>query len=162
MMNDKPHRSWLLAPASNDVAVAQAAQSGADIVVLDLAELVAVENKPSARHKMRASISTVAAGGAGVFAQIDPASLDADLRSCVWPGLTGVVVARAESSRHIVDVAELMDQLEIERGIPAGSLRIVAALETARGNHAAYDICHGSRRLWGVTLGRADLVMDLR
>jgi citrate lyase subunit beta/citryl-CoA lyase len=46
--------------------------------------------------------------------------------------------------------------------VPAGSLRIVAALETARGNHAAYDICAASPRVCAATLGRADLIMDLR
>jgi citrate lyase subunit beta/citryl-CoA lyase len=35
-------------------------------------------------------------------------------------------------------------------------------LDTAKGNDAAIEIARASRRLWGLSLGRADLVMDLR
>lgn len=161
-MNEKARTSWLLVPASDDKAVVLAAESGAHVIVLDLAELVAAENKAYARDKMRTAVATAAVTGAEVFAQIDPELFDADLRACVWPGLDGLVVSRAESPRHIADVAALLDHLETERRLRADSLRIVAALETGRGNHAAYEICHCSPRLWGVTLGRADLVMDLR
>jgi citrate lyase subunit beta/citryl-CoA lyase len=41
-------------------------------------------------------------------------------------------------------------------------LKIIAALESARGNHAAYEIARASPRVSGLTLGRADLIMDLR
>ncbi|HEX9421204.1 MAG TPA: aldolase/citrate lyase family protein, partial [Methylomirabilota bacterium] len=51
---------------------------------------------------------------------------------------------------------------EARRGIRHGTLEIVAALETARGNHAAYEIGRASPRIRGLTLGRADLIMDLR
>ena len=57
--------------------------------------------------------------------------------------------------------ARRLDRLEKDRGIAAGA-KIVAAVETAPGNHAAYDIARASPRVAGLTLGRADLVMDLR
>ena len=53
-------------------------------------------------------------------------------------------------------------RLENERGLLPGSLKIDAALETACGNHAGYDIARASPRVSGLTLGRADLIMDLR
>ena len=39
---------------------------------------------------------------------------------------------------------------------------MVAALETAEGNLLAYDISRASQRIAGLTLGRIDLIMDLR
>lgn len=155
-------RSWLLVPMSKVERIAQAPQWGADVIVLDIVELVAEEDKLAAREKVQGAIPAARAGGAEVFAQIDPESLDADLRACVWPGLSGVVVSRAGSSRQIVEVDALLSRLENERGVLPNTLKIVAALETARGNHAAYDIGRASPRVWGLTLGRADLVMDLR
>ena len=155
-------RSWLVVPMSKAEQIAQAPRSGADVIVLDLVEFVADEDKFAAREKVRAAINTVKAGGAEVFGQIDPESLHADLHACVWPGLSGVVVPRAESPAQMVEVDELLSGLENERGILPDTLKIVAALETAHGNHAAYDISRASRRVWGVMLGRADLVMDLR
>ncbi len=162
MVRKITRRSWLLVPMSKAGEIAQAPKSGADVIVLDLVELVAEEDKFAAREKVQAAINTVQAHGTEIFAQVDPELLYADLHACVWPGLTGVVVSRAESSRQIVEVDALLTQLENERGILPNTLKIIAALETARGNHAGYEIGRASPRVWGVTLGRADLVMDLR
>ena len=71
-------------------------------------------------------------------------------------------MSRAESAEQVEEAAALLSELENERGIPPNTLKIMAALETARGNHVAYDIARASPRVWGVTLGRADLIMDLR
>ena len=161
-MSETIRRSWLLVPTSKPELIDQAARSGADVIVLDLVELVAEQNKHAARENFQTAIHTVKAGGAEVFAQIDPEFLYLDLNACVWPGLGGVVVSRAESSRQIEDVAALLSRLENVRGLPPDALKIIAALETARGNHAAYEIGRASPRVSGLTLGRADLIMDLR
>jgi citrate lyase subunit beta / citryl-CoA lyase len=161
-MAEKNRRSWLLVPASKPDHIAQASRSGADVIVLDFVELVAEAHKAAARDRARTAIVAARGGGAEVFAQTAPQSLDADLRACVWPGLSGVVVSRAESAGHIVEAAAQLSRLEEARGIPPGAVKIIGALETARGNHAAYDIASASPRVNGLTLGRADLVMDLR
>jgi citrate lyase subunit beta/citryl-CoA lyase len=161
-MSETIRRSWLVVPMSRADQIAQAPQCGADVIVLDLVELVAEEDKHSARENVEAAINTARASGAEVFAQIDPELHYADLHACVWPGLSGVVVSRAESRGQIVDVAALLTRLENGRGLLPNTLKIIAALETARGNHAAYDIAHASPRVSGLTLGRADLIMDLR
>ena len=159
---NKPRRSWLVAAASKAADVGEAARAGADVVVLDLFELVSRQHKAHARAAMRSSIERAASGGAEVYVQIDPAALEIDLEAAVWPGLSGAVVARAETPQQIADVSQAFDRFERERGIAAGSLSIVAALETAQGNHAAYDVLTASRRVRCATLGRADLAMDLR
>jgi len=185
-LSNKVRRSWLLVPLTKEAGLLSAGRSGADVVVLDLVELVREEDKPAARELVVAAIATVGAGGAKapavgpvevpalssievpalspveVFAQVDPELLYADLRACVWPGLRGVVVARLESARQVAEADALLGQLEEERGIAPHTLEIVASLETARGNQDAYNIATASRRIWGLTLGRADLVMDLR
>lgn len=158
----KNRRSWLIVPASKPPAVEEASRAGADVVVLDLVEFVATKDKPAARANMRAAIEAVRAGGAEVFAQIDPLSFTHDLQSCVRAGLAGIVVSRAESAGQIDSIAAMLTVLEAERGLEPDSVHIVTALETARGNHAAYEILRASPRVWGATLGRADLIMDLR
>ena len=159
-MSSGRQRSWLIVPASNGGLVAEASRSGADVVVLDLVELVA--DRDAARKAVRAAIESAKAGGAEVYAQVDAGALEPDLSACAWPGLAGIVVSRAETAQSIRDASALMDRLEKERGIAPGALKIVAAVETAPGNHAAYDIARASPRVSALTLGRADLVMDLR
>ena len=72
------------------------------------------------------------------------------------------MISRAESPQQIDEAAALLSRLEKVRGVLPDSLKIIAALETARGNHAAYEIAGASPRIAGLTLGRADLIMDLR
>jgi citrate lyase subunit beta/citryl-CoA lyase len=162
LMDKTARRSWLVVPASRAARIREASQSGADVVVLDLVELVAAEDRGSAREEIRTAIAAAKAGGAEVFVQTDPAAAGADLLAAIWPGISGVVVSRAESPAYVEAIAGLLDRLELERGLKPGAVGIVPALETARGNHAAYDISRASARVWGVTLGRADLIMDLR
>ena len=161
-MSNKQQRSWLVVSMSSADALAQAVQSGADVVVLDLVEFVRDNQKPAAREKIRAAIDSVCAAGKQVFAQIDPQNHEADLSACVWPGLSGVVVSRAEVASQIEKICKYMFLLEKERGLSAGSTGMVLALETARGNQDAYEVATASKRVCALTLGRADLAMDLR
>ena len=155
-------RSWLLVPVSRPDLVARAAQAGADVVVLDLAELVLEADRGSARAAFATLLKAALGGGAEVFAQVDPTVVSDDLEACVYPGLAGIVITRAESVGEIAEADAVLTRLEAERGIAPGTLQIVPALETARGNHAAYEICRASPRICALTLGRADLIMDLR
>jgi citrate lyase subunit beta/citryl-CoA lyase len=155
-------RSWLIAPLHRPERMQEYAGSGADAIVLDLVELVPEARKHGARLEVPQAIASVRAAGAAAFAMIDPELAYADLHAAVWPGLDGVVVARAESEAQMREVDELVTKLEAERGLPPGSVAIVAALETARGNQDGYEIAAASPRVAALTLGRADLVMDLR
>ncbi len=154
-------RSWLLVPVSKSGLVGHAARAGADVIVLDLVELVADADKPAARANFTAALKSAQAGGAEIFAQVDPTALHDDLTACVQPGVAGIILTRAESAAQIAGADAMLARLETERGIAPGTLQIVPAVETARGNHVAYEICRASRRVAALTLGRADLVMDL-
>jgi citrate lyase subunit beta/citryl-CoA lyase len=155
-------RSWLIVPGNDATQVEQAAAAAPDVVVLDLMEFVPEAAKPAAREQLQEMITNAARHGAAVFAQVDKVLLYADLKAAVWPGLSGILLPRLETPHEVTEADALLTQLEDARGILPGTLRIVAVLDTAKGNYAAMDIARSSRRLWGLTLGRADLVMDLR
>ena len=159
---DKIRRSWLLVPMSQPERIAAITASGTDVAVLDLVEFVAERDKPAAREAVRGSLDTAKGGGAEIFVQVDPELLLADLRAAIWPGVSGVVISRLESADQIVRADEFIATLESERGLLPGSVEIVASLETAAGNHDGFAIAAASDRIWGITLGRADLTMDLR
>jgi citrate lyase subunit beta / citryl-CoA lyase len=158
----RERRSWLIVPASEPNAIAVAARCGTDVVVVDLVELITDKDRVSARDGCREGVAAAGIAGASVFAQIDPVSFLPDLNACTWPGLAGIVISRAESAAQVEAISAALDDLEATRGLPAGSVQIVAALETPQGNHAAHDILRASQRVCAATLGRADLVMDLR
>lgn len=161
-MNSTSRRSWLLAPLSRAASIDAALTSGADVVVLDLVELVTERDKHAARLQAREAIARAREARIEAFVLIDPELAHADLHACVWPGLAGVVVSRAERASQIEEIDALLTELEQARGVIAGTLDIVAALETARGLQDAYEIATASSRVRALTLGRADVVMDLR
>src|SRR5919108_598343 len=161
-MDGSIRRSWLIVPSDDAAQVEQAAASAADVVVLDLMEFVPEGMKPAARERLPETLGNVVQGGAEVFVQVDKELLYADLSAAVWPGISGILIPRLESPREVAEADSLLSQFEDKRGFRPGVLQIVAVLDTAKGNDAALDIARASRRLWGLTLGRADLVMDLR
>ena len=161
-MKHQVRRSWLLVSMSSEEGIIQAHLSDADVIVLDLVELAAEQDKPAARQQVASAIGTVRTGGAEVFAQVDSELLYADLQACAWPDLTGIIIAGLTSPQQVEEAHCLLGRLEEERGILSGTVEIVASLETAQGNFQAYDIATASPRVSGLTLGRADLVMDLR
>jgi citrate lyase subunit beta / citryl-CoA lyase len=161
-MDGSIRRSWLIVPSDDAGQVEQAAASATDVIVLDLMEFVPEGMKPAARECLPEAIRKVAQGGAEVFAQVDQELLYADLSAAVWPGLSGILIPRLESAQEVTEADSLLTQFEDKRGLRLGTLQIIAVLDSAKGNDAVLDIACASRRIWGLTLGRADLVMDLR
>lgn len=161
-MNSSSRRSWLLAPLSRPALIDEALAANADVLVLDLVETVTERDKHDARLAARAAIRRAQEAKIEPFVLIDPELAYADLHACVWPGLAGVVVSRAERVDQIEEIDALLTRFEHERGVVPGTLEIVIALETARGIHDGYDIAMASSRVRALTLGRADVVMNLR
>ena len=132
------------------------------MIVLDLAEFAAEPDKPAARETLHECLTPATSTGAEVFVQIDPELMLADLSAAVWPGLDGIVVTRAETPEQVAAIDAIISDLEGRRGMLPGSVELVLCLETALGNHNGFDVAAASSRTWGLSLGRADLVMDLR
>ena len=172
-------RSWLIVPAHDAGALTEAADSGADVIVLDLQDTVHDSSKHRARENIRDASSQMRNRGAEVFVRSDAELMHADLGASVWPGLTGVMLPGVTSADQVREADGILRQLEAQRGVikppPVGEVReaddprgpdqaleIHLCLDTGRGNWDAMDLIQASDRVKSVSLGRADLVMDLR
>jgi citrate lyase subunit beta/citryl-CoA lyase len=172
-------RSWLLIPGHRADLIEQSHTFDADVVVFDLEDLVHDGRKFAARENIRPGIERARQGGAEVFVRCDLELLYADLRACVWRGLQGIILPKVTSVGQIHEAEEILAHFEAARGVmQAGllhevnefdeprtvdnSLEIHLSLENAEGNHAAVELLESSPRIRSVSLGRADLVMDLR
>ena len=161
VVREAVRRSWVLVSALDDRAVDEAWTWGADVVVLDLEESVHDSRKAAARARIGEAIDEVAKGGAEVFVRPDFDLLYADLDVAVVPGLTGVLLPMVSSAEQVREADRIVDAFEQQRGLP-GVVELHLALETAVGNLRAPEIISASSRVRSVSLGRADLVMDLR
>ncbi len=124
-------RSWLLMPGTVDDLAGRVAASAADVVVVDLEDGVAPDDKARARRALVA----LAEVGERPWVRIGDAASDewrtdvallrggADL-------VTGVVLAKVESPEHARCTADALD----------GALPMVALVESARGVEAALEI----------------------
>ena len=179
MVGQRVRRSWLLIPGHRSDLVGQSHTFDADVVVFDLEDLVHDGRKPAARANIREGIDRARQGGAEVFVRCDLELLYADLQASVWRGLQGIILPKVSSVAQIREAADILAHFESERGVmQAGllhevnefdeprtvdnSLEIHLSLENAEGNQAALELLESSRRVRSVSLGRADLVMDLR
>ena len=172
-------RSWLIIPATKPDLIERSWTFGADVIVLDLEDMVHDSRKFEARARIKDGIQQARRGGAEVFVRCDLGLLYADLDASVWRGLDGVVLPKITEVRQVLDADETLAQLEAVRGIAkaalAGevaeaddprtlesSLELHLSFENAKGNLNVLALLQASPRIRSTSLGRADLVMDLR
>ena len=155
-------RSWLLVPPFED-AVKEALGHGPDVLVLDMVELIPPEARTQVVKGLAGVVEqAVASGSVEVFLQVNVNRMSEELEAGIRPGVSGVVMPRLEWNAYVRYADAILGRLEEQHGISADSLQVVASLDTALGNHRAMELIQASPRVWGVSLGRADLTMDLR
>lgn len=155
-------RSWLFAPADHARRREKALQCGADAVILDLEDAVAAGAKAGARDAAAGLLDP--GGAAAVYVRIN--GLDTrwcypDLLAVVRAGLAGIVVPKVERADDLRILDWVIGQLESERELVPGSIRLVGLVETAAGVEALDAIAAACPRLARLGFGVADYSLDL-
>lgn len=155
-------RSFLFAPGNHPRRAEKVFQVGADVAVLDLEDAVASAEKELARE----SVVKALRGARPCKAYVRVNSFDTrwcygDLEAIVIPGLDGIVVPKAESAQQLHAIAMRISELEQQRGIAAGTIDLIAIVETARGVMRATELAAATPRLSRLALGGADYTNDL-
>jgi citrate lyase subunit beta/citryl-CoA lyase len=154
-------RSNLLIPVTDAERVANAWRHQADAITLDLEAGVAAERKAEARRLVKDLIAPSARGAAEIFVRVNESSMTDDLEACVWPGLRGIVLPKAESAADVAEVAEILTALERERGIAVGSVELIVLLEAAPGVWHIRSILTASPRITQAGLDEPRLAASL-
>jgi len=158
-------RSLLVVPGNRPERIAKAAGYAADALALDLEDSVPPKEHDAARVHVRDYLDGTPA--AAVFVRtvsVGRPEFEGDLEAAVHPRLAGLVLPQVEEPDEIRAAAERLDALERERGIPAGSVRLLPAAESARAVRRLYDIVTASPRVLGTNFNGApggDLCRDL-
>jgi citrate lyase subunit beta / citryl-CoA lyase len=79
-----------------------------------------------------------------------------DLEAVIGPGVHAIALPKAESPEHVQLVAEIMDEIEAERGMTIGTTKIFGMVETASAFFRIAEIAKASPRLIALTLGAED------
>ena len=151
-------RSQLIIPVNVERFVAKAHTRGADAIILDLEDSITPPEKDAARALLAAAVPRCAAGGADILVRINqPLQLAVrDIEAAVAPGVTGLVLPKVDSASHVRLLAELVDTVEAERGMPPGATRFVALIETAGAFLRMAEIAAAHPRVAAISLGSED------
>lgn len=156
-------RSLLFVPAGNRRVVEKADSRGADALILDLEDAIAGAEKAAARAAVPERVSMLTGQNAHVLVRVNAGVLDLvhDLEACVGPGLSAVIVPKAEQPERLALVDELLTALESDAAMPARGIGIIALVETAKGLLAAPELARATPRVMALALGPEDMALDL-
>lgn len=156
-------RSWLFAPGDSEKKMTKAADSAADIALLDLEDSVAPENKSAARE-MVAQMIAGRSDKSRIWVRVNPLSsgeTEKDLDAIIASGPGGIFLPKAEGGHDVVTLDAMLTEREKVAGMEVGST-LVAALVTetaaAMFTTGTYD---GAPRLVAMSWGAEDLSSEL-
>ncbi len=156
-------RSMMFVPVNVDKFVESAHTRGADAIILDLEDSILPKDKKRARTLVPEAAKKVARGGADVVVRINrPWRLCLrDLEDVVGKEVRALMLPKAESADHVRLVAEVLDELEAERGLLRGHTQIVPMIETAGAFFRAHEIASADTRVIALTLGAEDFALSV-
>jgi len=158
-------RSLLFVPADSDRKLEKAPACGADVLILDLEDAVANQNKESARQGAATFLKAHAGDAGQIHVRVNGMAsefLQADLDAIVPARPDAILLPKAESGADIAHLSAMIAAREAIAGIDDGATRILAiATETAGAifNFGTYR--DASQRLSGLAWSSEDLAAVL-
>ena len=155
-------RSMMFVPVNVEKFVEGAHTRGADVIILDLEDSILPKDKAQARTLVAAAAPRVSRSGADVLVRVNrPWRLCMrDLEALVGPHVYGIMLPKAESPEHVHMVAEVLDEVEAEHGLPQGHTRIIPMIETAEAFFRMREIAAAHSRTVALTLGSEDFALS--
>ncbi len=155
-------RSLLYVPANNQRFIDKAHTRRADGIILDLEDSVPSAHRAAARAALERSVGMMSSGASDVLVRINSAApdVDPDLDAAVIPGVSALVVPKAESAARIVEISAKVAALEQARGMKAGAIRFLVLIESPEGLLNARDVARADPRVVALSLGSEDFAAE--
>jgi citrate lyase subunit beta/citryl-CoA lyase len=162
---ERLRRTMMFVPGNNPGMLKDAGIYGADSLMFDLEDAVAISEKDSARFLVYNAIKTIDYDNTEIVVRIN--GLDSpfgrlDIEAVVRAGVDVIRLPKTETKQDILDVEAVIEEVERKIGREVGSTRMMAAIEGATGVVNAYSIATSSKRLIGIALGAEDYVTSLK
>jgi citrate lyase subunit beta/citryl-CoA lyase len=156
-------RSLLFVPTNVERFVDKAHERGADAVQLDLEDSVPLAEKAHARTLVAEAAAKVRRGGADVVVRINRPWRMAlrDLEAAVGPDVDAIALPKVAGAQHVRLVAEVLDELERERGLEPGRTKLICMIETADAFFQAHEVAAAHERIVALNLGAEDFALSV-
>jgi citrate lyase subunit beta / citryl-CoA lyase len=160
-------RSLLFVPADGGAKLDKAFASGADAMIIDLEDSIALDRKEAARASAAAFLEKAVAQAKRprLLVRVNGIAtglIDADLDAIVPAKPDAILLPKAEGGASVIHADAKLGAREAIAGIDDGHIKILAqAIETAAGVFLAGTFGGASARLIGMTWGPEDLSAEL-
>ncbi|MGG7098246.1 citrate (pro-3S)-lyase subunit beta [Clostridium sardiniense] len=158
-------RSMMFVPGSKPAMIKDCTIYGADSVMFDLEDSVSILEKDTARRLVYHALKSMDFGDTETVVRVN--ALDSefgleDLKAIVRAQPDVIRLPKTETAQDVIDMENVIASIEEEVGLPIGTTKMMAAIESALGVLNAYDIATSSKRLMGIALGAEDFVTDMK
>ncbi len=158
----QPNRTYLFAPGNHPRKVGKVFDAGADAVILDLEDAVAISEKVATRAVVVEALQAPrkCRGYVRVNA-LDTEFTFGDIDAVVAPGVDGIVLPKVDRPADLQMVDWMITSLERQRGLAAGGIDLMPIIETGQGIANARDIGAAGGRLKRMSFGAGDYTRDM-
>ncbi len=160
-----PLRSYLFVPAHRENLIPKALATGVDALIMDLEDACPPAEKANGRKGARKAMESLDWGRAKATVRMN--SLETplwqeDLEAIVCKQLYEIRVPKVETAEQVQRLDAVLGYLEALRGIPQGTVKIGAALESPLGVLNALDIANASPRVAMMSAGGLDYFAQMQ
>lgn len=158
-------RTMLYVPGNNPGMIKDVHIYGSDSIMFDLEDSVAIHEKDAARYLVYNALKTIDYGDVETVVRINGLDTEYgmdDLEAIVRAKPDIIRLPKTETAQDIQDVEGEIARIERASRIPEGTVKMMAAVESALGIINAYAIATASKRLVGIAIGAEDFVTDLK
>jgi len=158
-------RTALFVPGNRPDRIEKAFGTGADVIIIDLEDAVPLAEKESSRPNVREKVAQFA--DRMILVRTNALGSDfikGDLDEAIVDGVNGIILPKVERADDITKINTLLIEIEKNRALPKGSIRVFPLIESAAAVQHIYDIVSTKTkpdRIYTVMFGAADYTLDM-
>jgi len=160
----RKRRTMLYIPGNNPAMLQQGGVYGADSLLLDLEDAVALNQKDSARILVRNILKDIDFYGAEVCVRVNhidtPFGME-DLEEIVPLQPDAIRFPKTETTEELERLIKIIEDIENKHDLPHDKMTLHVMIETALGVQNVFDIAKLSKRVDAITIGGQDLTADM-
>ena len=157
-------RAMLYVPGDDPHKMEKATGLGADSIILDLEDGVAMNHKEAARAAVVKALHSLDFGPSEKLVRINPQSsglaLD-DVNALATAPLDGIVMPKAETAEAVRWAGQKLNEAEYARRLGQNALALVLIIETARAFLNLKEMCAADPHIQALIFGGEDLAAEL-
>ncbi len=152
-------------PGNNPGMIKDAHIYGSDSIMFDLEDSVSLNEKDAARFLVYNALKTIDYEGVETVVRVNgldtPFGKD-DFEAIIRAKPDIIRLPKTEKLEDVLEADELITEVEKKIGMEVGTIKLMAAIESALGIINAYEIAKASPRMVAIAIGAEDFVTDMK